>query len=141
MGLIRIFPADKWFSLCIRERSGWTCERCGVQYQPPTQALHCSHFHSRGSWSTRFDPANCLSLCYGCHQYTSVHREEHVKLMKSIIGELEFDRIHYDASRPAYKIKSRKAEIAKHYRKEKSRMDDLRSSGVVGRIDIIPWQN
>ena len=141
MGLIKIFPADHWFSKCVRERASWSCERCGVSYVPPTQALHCAHFHSRGSWSTRYDPANALALCYGCHQHTSTHREEHIKLQKSIIGELEFDRIWADHSRPAHKIKSRKKEIASHFRQEFERMQKLRDQGVTGRISFEPWDS
>ena len=139
MGMIKIFPADAWFSKCIRERAGWSCERCGVSYVPPTQALHCAHFHSRGSWSTRFDPSNALAFCYGCHQYTSTHRDEHTKIHRSIIGELEFDRIWFDHSRPATKIKSRKAEIARHFRQEFERLQKLRDKGFTGRLEFEAW--
>lgn len=60
---------DRKFSLMIRERDGWTCQRCGQSYVPPTQALHCAHMFSRGKLSTRFDPENAKALCYGCHRY------------------------------------------------------------------------
>jgi hypothetical protein len=137
--VIKIFPADKYFSLCVRERAEWKCERCGTQYSNPTMALHCAHFHSRGHWSTRFDPANALAQCWGCHIYTGNHREEHIKLHKSIIGELEFDRIWFDHSRPATKIKSRKAEIARNFRLEFERMQKLRDQGFTGRLEFEAW--
>lgn len=77
MGKIKIRQSDKLFSEYIRTRDNWTCQRCGKQYQPPTQALHCSHFMGRGKENTRFDPLNCDALCYGCHQYFTSHPAEH----------------------------------------------------------------
>ena len=139
--MIKITPADKYFSLCIRERASWTCERCGKQHPPPTTALHCAHWHSRGNWSVRFDPSNAIALCYGCHQHTSVNREtEHRPLMVRIFGELELDRLHYDKGRPAYGIKKAVKEIAAHYREEHRRMTQLRADGVIGRIEIERWE-
>jgi hypothetical protein len=60
--------ADKLFSRYIRGLYNWTCQRCGTQYEPNSQGLHCSHYWSRSHESTRFDPDNCLPLCFGCHQ-------------------------------------------------------------------------
>src|SRR5512139_1830886 len=115
MGLIKVTPADAAFSKCVRERAEWKCERCGAQHPPPTQALHCSHYHSRGHWSTRFDPKNVIAACYGCHNYLSMNREEYTKLMREIIGEQALDTLWHDHLRPAYKMKTRKKEIASHF--------------------------
>lgn len=65
---IKITKADSLFSKRIRERDNWTCQRCGTRYDPPTSALHCSHFWGRSNKCTRFDPLNCDALCYGCHR-------------------------------------------------------------------------
>lgn len=51
----------------IRERDEWRCIFCGTHYEPPTNALHCSHFWSRQHKATRFSALNCDALCYGCH--------------------------------------------------------------------------
>lgn len=64
---IKISKVDKIFSDMIRERDNWTCQFCGKYYEPPTQALHCSHFWGRSNKATRFDALNCDALCYGCH--------------------------------------------------------------------------
>ena len=77
MGKIKIDPADRAFSLYIRTRDKWRCKRCGKQYQPPTSALHCSHFMGRGKEATRFDPNNADALCYGCHRYFTAHPALH----------------------------------------------------------------
>jgi hypothetical protein len=139
MGLIKITPADKWFSLAVRERAGWQCQRCGQQYAPPTQALHCCHWHSRGNWSVRFDPSNAIAMDMGCHLYTQRERDEHRKLMVQAFGELEIDRLQYDKGRPANGIKRHLPAIAAHYRKEVERLQKLRDEGVTGRLDIQPW--
>lgn len=65
---IKLRKADVEFSKYIRTRDKWTCQRCKKRYEPPTQALHCSHFWGRGRENTRFDPDNCDALCYGCHK-------------------------------------------------------------------------
>ena len=138
--MIKITPADRYFSLAIRERAEWTCERCGKTHPPPTTALHCAHWHSRGSWSTRFDPSNAAALCYGCHQHTSVNREtEHRPLMLKIMGDMELDRLAFDKNRPASGIRKRVKEIAAHYKTEVMRMRALRDSGVTGRLEIDGW--
>jgi hypothetical protein len=77
MGKVKIDKADKIFSQFIRTRDNWTCQRCKKQYEPPTSALHCSHFMGRGKESTRFDEENADALCYGCHQYFTSHPAEH----------------------------------------------------------------
>src|SRR5438128_1920797 len=64
---IRITKLDALFSNQIRSRDNWTCQRCGTKYEPPTSALHCSHFWGRANKATRYDPENCDALCYGCH--------------------------------------------------------------------------
>lgn len=143
MGLIRITSADKWFSLCVRERAEWRCEfpGCGKQYPPPTSALHCCHLFSRGNWSVRFDRANAAAMCYGHHEYTSRNREDaHIPMMRALIGELELDRLAFDKNRPANGIRRKVGEIAKHYRQQYRQMQELRKAGVIGRIEFEGWQ-
>lgn len=72
---ISITGLDRKFSRYIRAKAGWACERCGKEYGGPSQGLHCSHFFGRRGKSTRWDVDNCDSLCYGCHQVFSEHRE------------------------------------------------------------------
>lgn len=93
MGKIKIRTSDKLFSEYIRTRDHWTCQRCGKQYQPPTQALHCSHFQGRGKENTRFDPENADALCYGCHQYFTSHPAEHYQWQVARKGQKTVDLI------------------------------------------------
>jgi len=52
---------DKIFSLWIRHRDKH-CLRCGK-----TENLQCAHIHSRIARSVRWEPLNCITLCYACH--------------------------------------------------------------------------
>ena len=89
---MKLYPADTEFSHFIRSRDGWRCRRCFKNYPPPTSALHNSHFFSRGKWGTRFDPDNCISLCYGCHSYFDHAGKAEYTLFKiNELGQKGFD--------------------------------------------------
>lgn len=83
----KIDRADKYFSLWVRHRAGWNCERCGKHYEPPTNLLHCSHFVGRGKESTRFDPDNANALCFHDHQFFTSHPQEHYQWQIEKKGE------------------------------------------------------
>lgn len=109
MGKIKIDVADKAFSLYIRTRDGWNCKRCGKHYEPPTMALHCSHFQGRGKEATRFDPENADALCYGCHQYFTSHPADHYAWQVEKKGQEAIDALVLRSN--SYKKKDRKAEV------------------------------
>ena len=98
---IRIDKADELFSIYIRSRDNWTCQRCGGFYGVPTgldknrSGLHASHFVGRKAESTRFDPRNVDALCYFCHVYFgSTNREAYRQFKIKQLGQAEFDRLH-----------------------------------------------
>lgn len=93
MAKVKIDKADKVFSQYIRTRDNWTCQRCKKRYEPPTSALHCSHFMGRGKEATRFDENNCTSLCYGCHMYFTAHPAEHYQWQVERLGQKEVDAL------------------------------------------------
>ena len=108
MGKIKRDKADEYFSLYIRTRDKWTCQRCHRTYTPPTSALHCSHFQGRGKEATRFEPLNADALCYGCHQYFTSHPGEHYLWQVERKGQNIVDRIILASN--TYKKKDRLAE-------------------------------
>ena len=132
-------PADVAFSLCVRERAEWRCENCGTQHNPSSVGLGCSHHHGRGNWSIRFSPLNGESLCTACHYAvggTEERRQEVLtKQEQDILWELKADT---NLGRE-YKRTKGKGAVAKHYRDEFKRMQDLRASGVTGRIEFVGW--
>lgn len=99
----KIDPADTNFSLYVRSKDKWRCQRCGKQYVPPTSALHCSHFFSRGKWNVRFDEFNATSLCFGCHIYLDHHKDEYRQFKINQIGQAEFDKLEVRANTYAKK--------------------------------------
>ena len=58
---------DEIFSLFIRNKYNWTCERCGLRVKPPTNVIQCSHFYSRSIRPTRFEEDNADCFCQKCH--------------------------------------------------------------------------
>lgn len=106
--MVKIDAADRYFSLWIRQRDNWTCQRCGKKYTPPTQALHCSHFKGRGKEATRFDPRNADALCYGCHSYFTSQPDEHYKWQVERKSQETIDEISLLSTK--YKKKDRKTE-------------------------------
>lgn len=85
--------ADREFSLLIRERAGWRCERCFTPYPPPTRALHCAHMFSRGKLSTRWDPENAAALCFGCHRWLDTHPDLKRVWFRERLGDEAFDAL------------------------------------------------
>jgi len=78
----KIDKADQAFSLYIRERDRWTCQRCFKIYEHDTKRIHNSHYWGRGRESTRFDPENCDALCFYCHDQWEGEKQGDYKLFK-----------------------------------------------------------
>jgi hypothetical protein len=91
---------DGLFSDLVREKADYTCQRCQQEFEKPTKALHCSHFHSRAKKSTRFDLSNASALCYKCHEHFTaedtfcggpMNTKEHKAFYIKKLGQKEFD--------------------------------------------------
>ena len=115
MGKAKIFPSDREWSKYIRTRDMWTCQRCSKQYDPPTSALHCSHFWSRGNWSVRFDEENTEALCYGCHSYLGGNPVEFHKYYLEKLGQERFDALEKRKNTP-------KSGSVKYYKSKEFRL-------------------
>lgn len=131
---IKRTPADVAFSLCVRERAGWKCQRCGGEHFKGGVGLHCSHHHRRGQWAVRFDPLNAEALCYGCHSYIGGTRDRMDEVLTEAEQALLRERKEDAGLARMYRRTQGKGEIAKHYRDEYQRMLALRADGVTGRI-------
>jgi len=59
--------ADRLWSMVIRLRDHYTCQRCGHKHTPTSRGLQCSHFFARRREATRFDWDNTDALCLACH--------------------------------------------------------------------------
>lgn len=145
--MIKITPADKWFSSCVRIRTNWTCEYAGTYFPDPTKrmGLHCSHYKGRGNWSVRFDPVNAFSHSYGSHSKFESNPDEFRLWVISQIGEGSHELLLERANdiylgreyRKANKLKEgRTTVLAAHYRREFERMEEMRNDGVIDRIEF-----
>jgi hypothetical protein len=89
---------DKLVSDMVRNRDNWTCVRCNKRYEPPTNALHCSHYFSRRFMGTRFDLNNLMALCYGCHRYVEGDKQGwYYAYMLKKLGQQNYDLLEYRA--------------------------------------------
>ena len=107
--MVKIDVADQAFSKYIRTRDNWTCQRCNKRYEPPTNALHCSHFMGRGKENTRFEPDNADALCYGCHRYFTAQPALHLAWQVERKGQERVDSLVIQSNK--YKKKDRKSEV------------------------------
>ena len=142
MGAVKIRAADKHFSACVRERANWTCERCHRKTPDDKRmGLHCSHYHGRGKWATRFDPENCEAICYGCHAYLTANPHKHTARQKEQMGEGAYQILLERSQDTAVGRLAKKTEkdISRHYREELKRMQALRVEGEQGRIEFDNW--
>ena len=112
---MKIDKADSTFSLYIRTRDKWTCQRCHTVYTPPTSGLHCSHYFGRGRESTRFEPDNCIALCFGCHRLWGHgdQRDSYKEFMIDWLGQRRFDTLTIQAHTYAKKNRKMSLIIAK----------------------------
>lgn len=63
---IKLDKNDQLFSLMIRERDNHTCVFCGKS-KAQGYVMQNSHYWGRGDKVHRFDPKNCDTLCFTCH--------------------------------------------------------------------------
>ena len=141
MAGIKTTSADHWFSLCVRERTNWACERCGKIYTPPTRALHASHFIGRGNWATRYNPDNAFCHCYGCHSFFEGNPQAFRDWAIGKLGAGTYESLLLASYEIGFAKRAHKEQrrIAAFYRKELAYMRLLRSQGNQGRIDFADY--
>ena len=138
---VKINPADKWFSKCVREAAEWKCECCGTQYEEGTSGLHCSHYFGRRANGVRYCPDNALSHCWGCHMKLGSNPDDFREWMVNKVGEGMIDilRQKREDIGLAKSIKKNLKDVAKHYKAEYERLKSLRMAGEKGQLDIIEY--
>lgn len=123
MGSVKIDKADQAFSQYIRLRDG-KCVRCFSQVQFNGQGMpithQCSHYWSRGKESTRFDPENCDTLCYGCHRLWGHgdERDDYKAFKIKQLGKEGFKRLDFRAHQLVRKDRKMALLVARELLKE-----------------------
>ncbi len=118
---IKIDEADWIFSLAIRIRDRWTCQRCGRYFlENQRRGLDCSHYFGRqAEEGTRFEPDNCIALCRGCHNYwDEIDKEGYRDFKIKQLGKERFETLRLQSN--TYKKKDRKMRLieAKEFLKQ-----------------------
>lgn len=139
--MIKRDVCDDLFSKLVRERAGWKCESCGKYYEEGNRnGLHCSHYFGRRYRGTRWHPDNAWSHCYGCHAKFEGDPYMFTKWVTERIG-CGLVEILRERAYAITKIKPQdKKAMATHFRAELKRLQALRASGNVGRLEFEPWQ-
>ena len=60
-GSVKRWPADQWFSKCVRLAANNQCENCGGE------ATDCAHIYGRRWFTVRWCKDNAIALCRRCH--------------------------------------------------------------------------
>jgi hypothetical protein len=90
---------DAAWSLMIRARAGFRCERCGAWHEEKSRGLHAAHIFTRSIKKTRCDPANGVALCYGCHSWGHRNPLEFHEWVRKHIGARKYDALKLRAKR------------------------------------------
>lgn len=104
---VKIRPADKQFSLYIREKAGWKCVVCGKKHDKSSHNFGVSHYHGRRKESVRFDVDNVDAMCnMPCHstwehkkQDTPKYKGRYTRYMIKKLGQAGFDALKIRANR------------------------------------------
>ena len=138
---MKITPADKWFSKCVRARTNWTCECCGTSYLEGSQGLHCSHYFGRRAYSVRFDPMNAFAHCFGCHQKLGSNPDDFQAWALEKLGQQKLDilREKRENIHLAKDYKKNLKDVGKHYKLELEAIEAARAGGASGRIEFIGY--
>lgn len=90
---IKLDGVDKLFSLYIRRRDAWTCQKCGTAYPEGSQGLHCSHVFSRRHKSIRWEPLNAKALCFSCHMWFGGNPVEAYRWLEEYLGPEKLEEL------------------------------------------------
>lgn len=137
---IKITPADKAFSKCIRAANNYVCYKCGAIHNKSSTGLHCSHNFGRRHKTIRWCKENALPLCFSCHKWFGENPADSGAWLESQIGEgvVQILREKRDSGVKVTKLEEK--DIAKHYREQLKLIEQKRDSGEAGYIDFESWQ-
>ena len=100
---------DKLFSLAVRERDHYTCQKCGTI----NKHVQTAHIFSRSNLSVRWELLNGITLCYYCH-INWCHRKpvEWTEWVKNYLGQDKWDTlVVYRNLKRRINYKEKKAEL------------------------------
>lgn len=111
---------DKAVSDYVRARDKYTCRKCNRHYPDPSerQGLHCAHIFGRRAQSTRYDPENCLSLCFTCHSHFTERPVEFTEWLIKNFGQAKIDELRLKSNTIKKWLKGEKDEHTKNLKQQ-----------------------
>ena len=133
---IKITKIDRQFSILVRERTAWTCERCSKVFpEGYRQGLHCSHLVvGRRARATRWHSWNAAAHCHGCHAFLAANPFVFTDWCVEHLGVEKVDLLRRLGNSILRLRKLNVEEAYKHFQNEHDRMLRMRIDGVGGRI-------
>jgi len=132
--------ADHYFSLCIRERTDYTCQVCHKAYPRNSTGLHCSHFFGRANKSVRWHTDNAFAHCYGCHLRMGANPHDFSSWAVKMLGQERYEILverKNDISMAKQLFKDNKAGfVANHYKEQHKILLNLRNLGEIQYIEF-----
>ena len=135
---IKIYPADDWFSKCIREGNNNSCEMCGRS----GIKMETHHYEGRRNFATRFEPLNCCCLCYSCHRKAHESPDRYKDFLVNKIGVMAYDVLKekiLDKALIAKQLRHEKKELSKYFRDQYREILDKRAKGETRRIEVVGY--
>lgn len=110
------WPADDWFSKCVRLAAENRCESCGGE------ATDCAHIYGRAKFATRWCKDNAIALCRTCHNNYGAE-----PCMWTDFIDAKWpgrrDRLLMRLRKPGKNTPEIRVEVSKHYNQEFRRME------------------
>ncbi len=134
---VRRDKSDILYSLLVRERAGWACERCNARFSEHQRGgLECSHFYTRSRRSVRVHPLNSAAHCTGCHTWLGGNPLEFGKWIEAHLGTKK--TLHLQTlSRQLVNLKKHdKADIHANLKASWEDMQARRKAGEAGRLEF-----
>ena len=79
--------SDSLFSVLVRIKRGYRCEKCGKKHDTSSMNIGLSHFKGRSRESVRYDEENVDVLCnIPCHNYFEEHKKDYEKWKEERMG-------------------------------------------------------
>lgn len=138
-GAVKRWPSDKWFSLCVRERTNWVCQCCNKHLERGAMNLHCSHLFSRRHRATRWHPDNAFAHCFSCHEKLGGDPIEFSIWATSTLGPAKVNKLRVLANSTLKMTAQDRKYVAAHYKREHERMMAERAAGHVGFLQFERW--
>lgn len=84
---------DRAFAMMVKQRDGFTCQRCGLEYASNDGRLQAAHCFGRGKPLTRHDLDNAAALDWECHAYLDTHPNAKRAFFRVILGDARFEML------------------------------------------------